>query len=252
MDLNYKTWGSGPAVVILHGLFGSLDNWSTVAKSLSEQHTVYLLDLRNHGKSFHHNDFNYQVMSEDVVRWSDQHQIEDFVLVGHSMGGKVAMNLALLQAQRLNKLVVVDIGPKAYPVHHQTLIEGMFALDLNTNSRQQADDQLKAWVPEFGVRQFLLKNLKRAESGGFEWKINLPIIAQQIESVGEALPSGQINIPTLFMRGDRSSYILNDDTEDIQRQFPQATFTTVADAGHWVHAENPQQFLSTLQDFIKS
>ena len=253
MELNYKMWGSGPTIVILHGLFGSLDNWSTIARSLAQQYTVFVVDLRNHGKSFHHPEFNYDVMSRDVLDWSEKMQLEDYVIVGHSMGGKVAMHLALNHVQVLRKLVVVDIGPKAYPVHHQTLIDGMFALDMNNiSSRQQADEQLKPWVSEFGVRQFLLKNLKRSENGGFEWKINLPVIASQIEAVGAALPSGEIDLPTLFMSGARSSYIVPEDIVFIKEQFPQAIFETVPEAGHWVHAESPKSFLSMLLDYIQS
>ena len=147
----------------------------------------------------------------------------------------------------------MDIGPKAYPVHHQNLIDGMFALQLQTmSSRGEADEALKDWAPEMGVRQFLLKNLKRSENGGFEWKINLPVIADQIEAVGQALPSGLIDIPTLFMSGERSSYILPKDTETIKHQFPLADFETIAGAGHWVHAENPRDFVSVLLHYLAS
>ncbi len=252
MQLNYKTLGEGSPILIMHGIFGLMDNWMTVAKALAENHQVFLLDLRNHGRSPHSEEFTYPAMSDDVKEFIDTHQLHQPVVIGHSMGGKVAMYFAGRYPDLFSKLIVVDIAPKYYPVHHRSILDTLQRLPVATlQSRQQADEELAQGIPEPDVRQFLLKSLYRADAGGFDWRFNLPVLNQQIENVGQKLPdSFRSDKPILFIRGGRSSYVTDTDMEDIHHHFPKAQLATVADAGHWVHAEKPQELLQLVQNFI--
>lgn len=252
MKLNYKTFGEGKPLIILHGVFGSLDNWLTVGKSLAEKFRVYLLDLRNHGDSFHDSEFTYEAMSKDLVNFIKENKIDNPVIIGHSMGGKVAMKFAVNNPDLFEKLIVVDISPRAYPPHHQKILSGLESIDLKTlKSRKEADDKLSEYIPELGVRQFLLKNLAR-EDGSFKWKINLPIISKKIENVGEGLEDKLVSDkPTLFIRGEKSDYIKNSDNLSIIAIFPNSEIKTVKNAGHWVHAENPDAVIELVIDFIR-
>lgn len=252
MILNHKILGEGPPLIILHGLFGSLDNWLSIGKDLSSQWKVYLVDLRNHGRSFHHALFHYQAMSDDLLQLVDNLGLARYDLIGHSMGGKVAMFHALAAPHRIRQLTVVDIAPKRYPVHHQNILEGLTSLDPHIlESRQQADDLLAAYVPEPGVRQFLLKNLSRNATGHFQWKFNLKAISQNIQNIGDALPPNKIlETPTLFVRGELSNYIEDSDIPGIKRQFMKAHFNTISGAGHWVHAEQPEKFKESVGNFF--
>lgn len=226
----------------------------SIAKQLGEQFEVYVPDQRNHGQSFHHPTFNYEAMAEDLHNLVDRHQLKEPIVVGHSMGGKVAMFYAQKYSQNLSKLVVVDIAPKAYPVHHQAILEGLNRIDLTqVKTRQDAQAQLAPLVPEIGIRQFLLKNLSRNPEGGFQWKLNLPVISEQVSKVGQALPEDAIfHKPTLFLRGELSGYIADEDLMLIEKHFPKAQLDTIPGAGHWVHAQQPQLFLQALINFISS
>ncbi|HAS42672.1 MAG TPA: alpha/beta hydrolase [Microscillaceae bacterium] len=259
MELHYKTFGEGQPLLILHGLFGSSDNWLTLGRKLAEQYKVYLIDQRNHGRSPWSNDWDYQLMAEDLLKFVQTHQLDDFILVGHSMGGKTAMNYAArYYPSKIQKLVVVDIAPKSYPIHHDQIVAGLRALDLGQiNSRKEADEQLANYVEEVGVRQFLLKNLYRpkAEESAkkFDWRINLQVIGDNLDKMSVGLPENfEFEKPTLFIRGLRSNYIKDGDEAVIQRYFLNAVIHSVAEAGHWVHAEKPQEFLDTLLEFIQS
>ena len=254
MKLAYQETGEGEAIIILHGLFGSSDNWLSVAKELSENYKVYLLDLRNHGDSPHTEEFTYAAMAEDIAEFVQQHQIKDPIVVGHSMGGKTAMRFSVEHPELLKKLVVVDIAPRYYPPHHQTILAGLKAIDVeNLKSRKEADTVLSEYINELGVRQFLLKNLGRSKGGGYEWKLNLPVIDEKIENIGEALGEDKhFDKPTLFINGTTSNYIKKEDEEMIRKIFPNASIQPIEGAGHWVHAEKPEEFLSVLQSFIRS
>jgi len=251
MELNNKIIGSGSPLIILHGLFGSLDNWMTIAKALEETRKIYLLDLRNHGKSPHSDVFDYNAMAEDIEEFTQKHNLDKFDLLGHSMGGKAAIKFALSNPGKVNKLIVVDIGPKFYPVHHALILRGLKSLALaNITSRDQADKILAEHIADFGTRQFLLKNLQRNESG-FGWKMNLPAINDNIENVGEDLTGlGIYNHPTLFIRGKNSDYIKDSDFEQITTQFPVSEIKTIENAGHWVHAEQPEKLLEVLSQIL--
>lgn len=252
-QLFYRTIGQGPPLVILHGLFGASDNWMSIAKQLGERFNVYVPDQRNHGQSFHHPAFNYEAMADDLHSFIDKNELVDPIVMGHSMGGKVAMFYAEKYSHH-SKLVVVDIAPKAYSVHHQAILTGMGQINLEqVKTRQDADKQLASFVSDIGIRQFLLKNLSRKTDGRFQWRLNLPIISEQISEVGQALSAEAIsNKPTLFLRGELSDYIEDSDTVFIEKHFPNSQLVTIPGAGHWVHTQKPQLFLQAIQTFITS
>uniref|UniRef100_UPI0040488F27 alpha/beta fold hydrolase n=1 Tax=Algoriphagus sp. TaxID=1872435 RepID=UPI0040488F27 len=251
MQLNFKKSGSGPPLVILHGLFGSLDNWFSIAKELVEHYTLYLVDQRNHGDSPHSTEWNYGVMVEDLLELLDAEGLDSVYLMGHSMGGKTVMNFAVQYPERVSKLIVGDIAPRYYPIHHQVILEGLNALDLSQlQSRKEADDLLAPYIPELGIRQFLLKSLGR-DANGFAWKINLSVITQNIEEVGKALDEETVfEGPTLFLGGANSSYIQEKDLSDMKRHFPNCTWISIPNAGHWLHAEQPQAVVAAMRKFL--
>lgn len=250
--LNHKIVGEGAPLVILHGLFGSLDNWLTAAKHLGENYKVYLVDQRNHGQSFHESEFSYEAMANDLRHFIQTKKIEKPLLLGHSMGGKTIMKYTSLFEDSFEKMIVVDIAPKDYPVHHQSILDAYNAVDLNkVERRSDAEDQLKPLVKNVAIRQFLLKNLSRDKNGNFSWKINLPVIEKNIENVGEGLPEKIISDkPVLFMRGAKSDYILDEDQDLIKKLFPDAQLITIKNAGHWIHAEQPDAFVETVKQFL--
>ena len=252
MLLNHRVLGQGPPLLILHGLFGSLDNWMTLAKQLAADYTVYLVDLRNHGQSFHDSQFNYTVMAEDIQKLVEALKLSDIYLLGHSLGGKTAMFYTAHNQPLVRKLIVVDISPKYYTNRQQLILDALAAIDMNTlTSRREADDILSRYISEEGIRLFLMKNLKRKSADSFEWKINLPVLNAQIDQVGEALPSSFIvQAPSLFIRGGASDYITDEDEQHIPAQFPNSNIHTIPGAGHWVHAEAPQELLATVKEFL--
>ncbi len=254
MKLNYRKIGSGEPVIIMHGLFGSADNWLTIARELEADYELYLLDLRNHGDSPKSDEWNYEVMAKDLKDFIEEHQLKNPVILGHSMGGKVAMFFATQYPELVSKLMVADIAPRYYPIHHHTILKGLNAIPIDSlKSRKEAEDILGEYVKDMGTRQFLLKSLGRASRGGFEWKINLPVITKQIENVGEALPEGaHFDKSTLFVRGANSDYINEDDSAEIKEIFTNSTLVTIKDAGHWLHAEQPEVFTSIFKEFLKS
>jgi esterase len=243
MKLFFRELGQGDPIIILHGLFGSSDNWLTQAKLIGAHYKVYSVDLRNHGQSPHSDDFDYKSMVADLEEFIDDHQIQNPIVIGHSMGGKAAMNFALAHPDKLSSLIVVDIAPRPYDLEHYTIVKGLNAIPIETlSSRNEADENLSKNVPEPDVRQFLLKNLQRKSVGGFSWKINLPVISQKLSNIGSDLQfRGQFQKPTLFIRGAKSKYVLDSDWPRITEIFPTAKLETM-DTGHWVQAEKPQEF----------
>jgi pimeloyl-ACP methyl ester carboxylesterase len=251
MKLNFKKVGEGEPLVILHGLFGSLDNWMTLAKKLGNHFEVFVVDARNHGQSPHSDDFNYEVMADDLYEFLMEQHIVDPIILGHSMGGKTAMQFAMNYPNKLDKLIVADISPKSYPVHHTAILEGMLSLDLNViNTRKGADEELSKHIDDFSTRQFLLKNLYWIEKEKLAWRFNLPVINSQIEIIGQGLNNIEIfEKPSLFIRGKKSNYISENDFEPIQNIFPNTRIESM-NTGHWVHAENPTEFLQILSSFL--
>lgn len=250
--LHHKIVGEGQPLIILHGLFGSLDNWITLGRKFANDYQVVLVDQRNHGKSFHSDEFIYDAMAEDLENLLAHLGLEDVVLIGHSMGGKTVMQFTAYHPDQVDKLIVADIGPKQYPVHHDKIIEGLQSIQLNElGKREEVDKRLAEYIEEMGTRSFLLKNLKRTSSGGFEWKMNLEVIANNITQVGTPLAHYlPIETPSLFLKGENSNYILDEDIPGIEEIFPDSTFESIRDAGHWLHADQPDVFYEKVMEFL--
>jgi len=253
MELNYREYGSGQPLLILHGLFGSSDNWQTLGKKLAEQYHVFLVDLRNHGRSPHSEEHTYSLMANDIEELIEEKFLSDIILIGHSMGGKTAMVFAQQTPELLDKLVVVDIGPKAYPPHHQDILGGLKAVDFTVQtSRNEVDQVMEKFVPNIGTRQFLMKGLCRRDEGGFGWRYNVNVLEKAIDQgniIGD-IPDKKVDVKTLFIRGEKSDYILDEDFDDIKKQFPKSEIKTISEAGHWIHAEAPDRFQEILEEFI--
>lgn len=254
MKVFYRESGEGRPLVILHGLFGSSDNWMSVTKELALKYKVYVLDARNHGQSPHDSVHSYETMAADLKEFLDDHRIDKPVLIGHSMGGKTIMRFAAEYKDVAEKLVVVDISPRFYGRHHQDILAGYNAIDLETlQSRNEADAILSNFVGDAGVRMFLLKSLYRSGEGSFQWRINLPVIEAQIDNIGEPLPEdAHIETPTLFIRGSESGYIEDKDIAVIEKQFSHYILETVAGASHFVHAEKPKEVIERIEKFIEN
>lgn len=254
MELNFKKYGDLPeTVIIVHGLFGMLDNWHNIAKKLSENYTVYTIDVRNHGNSPHSSEMNYTVMCEDIKNFMHAQHITSASFIGHSMGGKIVMKLAGLFPELINKLIVVDIAPKKYKPGHLELFDAMFKLPVEEfSSRQEADDALSQRIHNQSIRQFLLKNIQRNKSGnGFQWKMNLPVIFENYEEIiGEIEYAWPFSNEALFINGGKSDYVTPADQADIVERFPNVSFEEIPNVGHWVHAENPTAFVNIVSEFL--
>ena len=237
-------------MMILHGLFGFSDNWQSHAKKLADYYRVILVDLRNHGRSKWSDDFSYDIMSDDIQMLVEDLGLEDLILVGHSMGGKVAMHFAQKFPDYLEKLVVVDIGIKQYPMHHEHILAGIHSVTLdNVGSRREAEAQLSVHIDSYGVKQFLLKNLYWIEKGQLAWRMNVHVLEREMNNILSSIPEIEVMTPTLFIRGALSNYILDDDIDTIEHVFPDMELITIDEAGHWVHAEAAEEFLESLLGF---
>ncbi|HGY57430.1 MAG TPA: alpha/beta fold hydrolase [Caldithrix abyssi] len=252
MELFYRKLGKGQPLIILHGLFGMSDNWMSIARRLAERYTVFLLDQRNHGHSPHSDEFNYDVLLDDLHRFIVGQNLSQVRLIGHSMGGKVAMRYALNFSSRVEKPVVVDIAPKTYThPHFKLFFEALFAIHPERlTSRKEADDILAQKIPQPAIRQFLLKNLVRGKDGRFRWRIHLKAIYLNLPKIMEGLRDIRVfDKPALFLRGGRSDYILDGDFSLIYKWFPMARIETIPQATHWLHADAPEEFCSHLEKF---
>lgn len=254
MTLHSRIEGEGIPMIILHGFLGMSDNWKSLATQFaSAGFQVHALDLRNHGKSFHSDEFNYEVMVEDVKNYIHVHQLKNSVVLGHSMGGKVAMLLATSYPDLVSKLVIADIVPKYYAPHHQTILAGLNAVDFSKKpSRNDVEQIVSNFISDIGTRQFLLKNLYWKTPEQLAFRFNLEVFNDKIETIGTALPfDNRFDKPALFLRGDNSDYILDADFETIYHHFPEASVVTIVNAGHWLHVENPKDFSLELLRFLK-
>ncbi|TPD65557.1 alpha/beta fold hydrolase [Flavobacterium microcysteis] len=247
--------GEGKPLLILHGFLGMSDNWKTFAGQIAaEGFQLHILDLRNHGRSFHSDVFTYEAMVKDVFEYCEEQGLDKVSILGHSMGGKVAMFFATTYPEKVEKLIVADIGPKYYRPHHQDILAGLNAVDLSQKpDRSQVEEILKEYVSDFGTRQFLMKSLYWIEPGQLAFRFNLPVFNEQIDNIGKALPDNALfEKPTLFLRGGNSNYIKDEDFETIRHHFPNSEIKTIANAGHWLHAENPKDFYSeSIQYLLK-
>jgi pimeloyl-ACP methyl ester carboxylesterase len=249
-----KTEGKGKGLLILHGFLGMSDNWKTMGMQFAaDGFEVHLLDLRNHGRSLHSEEFSYEIMTQDIFEYCKANNLEKIDILGHSMGGKTAMLFATIHPEMVEKLIVADIGSKFYPPHHQTILAGLNAVDFSKKpSRNEVEEILTQYITDFGTRQFLMKSLYWQEPGQLAFRFNLAVFNKKIEEIGKALPENLVfNKPALFIRGGNSNYILDDDFENIYKHFPNSIIETIPSVGHWLHAENPKMFYEITNSFLK-
>jgi len=253
-SLNFKKLGQGPPLIVLHGLFGMLDNWQTMARNLANQYEVWLIDQPNHGKSPHYTDFDYYMLSSHIEKFMNLHEITSANILGHSMGGKTAMQLAMDNSNLIEKLIVVDIAPKSYKAGHDLIFEAFFSVDLaKVENRKQAEAEMAKIIDDTGVLLFLMKNLNRAKDGSYKWKANVQSLFENYSHIIENSlgPFQQFDKPTLFVKGgDSPRYIELDDWPNILEYFPEAKLEIVEGAGHWVHAQKPKELHEIIIDFL--
>jgi len=254
MSLSFRKYGEGQPLIILHGLFGQSDNWNSLAKNFAEKNfAVYTIDLRNHGLSPHHDEWNYEVMADDIRIFIDEHNIQYPILLGHSMGGKVAMTFALNYGGILEKLIVADIAPVKYPAHHHEVLHALNSVDFNqVTSRKDVEEILSKSISDFGTRQFLLKNIywENSSENKMNWRFNLNVITEKYEEILKEVIEKSSNVNTLFIRGEKSNYILDEHIDSITERFPNSKLITIPNAGHWVHAEQPKLFYEAVMSFV--
>nr|WP_315147485.1 alpha/beta fold hydrolase [uncultured Flavobacterium sp.] len=249
-----KIEGKGKPLLILHGFLGMSDNWKTIGLQFAaDGFQVHLLDMRNHGRSLHSELFNYEIMARDIYEYCKINNLQKVTILGHSMGGKTAMLFATTYPEMVEKLIVADIGPKFYPQHHQIILEGLNAVDFTLKpSRNEVEEILSKYISDFGTRQFLLKSLYWQEPGQLAFRFNLAVFNVNMDEIGKPLPENTVfNKQTLFIRGGKSNYILDEDFEKIKMHFPNAILETIPNAGHWLHAENPKLFYEITSSFLK-
>lgn len=251
--LNFKSQGEGEPLLVIHGLFGSSRNWQSLSQQWARDYRVITVDLRNHGDSFHNAVMNYAIMTSDIEELMDYLNLDSAHVLGHSMGGKVAMTLCHKYPERVNKLIVADIAPVSYTHSYTDLIQPILDLDLSKISRRkQADEQLSVSIPDQGIRLFLLQNLAFEEGQG-RWKLNWPVLNQSMPAITgfEDISSWDISNRSLFIRGGISEYVSQQNWQLIQQHFREAQLSTIEKAGHWLHAEQPQQFYQSVTSFLK-
>jgi esterase len=251
MKLHHRIIGEGEPLFILHGLFGSSDNWQTLGKLFAEKFQVIFVDQRNHGRSPWSDEFNYDLMVADFKELVDDLGFKKINVLGHSMGGKTVIGFAAKYPQLIDKIIVADISHKEYPLHHDLIIDGLKSLDLSAiKSRGQADRELSKFIKEMGVRQFLLKNLYWIEKGQLAWRINIAVLAARIHDILAEIKFDTIPVETLFIRGGRSNYIVENDYPALNLKFPNSSIHSIEESGHWVHAEAPEEFYNTVTAFF--
>lgn len=253
MKLNYIKMGEGQALIILHGLFGSLDNWMSLGKKFAENCEVWLVDQRNHGHSPHSDQMNYSLMATDLQDFIMEHHISQPVVLGHSMGGKTAMEYCM-KYNEISKLIVADMSPLGHQHRFHAIIKGLNAVDPQSlSSRKEAESRLEEYVKEVGVKQFLLKNLHRSAENSYEWRFNLPVLQREIEQITQwEIEGAAFEKEALFLKGGDSDYINKKSISRIQELFPKSKIEEIEGAGHWLHAEKPEEFYKLVKNFIKA
>jgi pimeloyl-ACP methyl ester carboxylesterase len=254
ISLNYKSYGSGSkSLVIIHGFLGSLDNWHSLSTQWGAAGLqVFSLDMRNHGKSPHTATHSIELMSADVIDFILDKNLSDVILLGHSMGGKVAMHAALRYPNLIKQLIVADMAPKKYQRGHDDVFDAIQSVHLNSiNSRKDAEEEMKAYLGDFGTRQFILKNLERTPDNKYQWKFNLETLYRDYDAILEEITFEiPYTHPTLFLKGDLSLYVKEKDYPNIYALFPNAHIQSIANAGHWLHADQPAEFFQRVISFI--
>lgn len=266
MKLFFREYGKqGPKLIILHGLYGASDNWVSIARQLENDYHVYILDQRNHGQSPHSTEMNYEEMANDLKLFYEDQNIDKAHLIGHSMGGKTAMRFALENPQLIDKLVILDIAPKSYASfsnyaqitnNHAAIIKAMQAVDApSANSRKDIDTQLSKYLDNDKLRHFLLKNIERKKDGTYQWRLNLDIISKSLEILMDGFSDlspedCKVSLPSIFIRGENSGYVMDEDTLIIRKFFKDAEVVSIPEAGHWLHAEQPILLVKTLAYFL--
>jgi esterase len=255
MKLAYREFGEGQPFIILHGLFGQSDNWNTLARQFAEQgFRVLTPDLRNHGLSPHSEEWNYEVMADDLNEFITDHQLRQPVIMGHSMGGKVTLFFEAKYPGTAEKIIIADIAPRAYEPHHDDVLQALNSVDFSIiKTRKEAEAKLGEYIKDFGTRQFLLKNIYWKDSANniMDWRFNLEVISANYDNIGVEAPLFRSDVPCLVIRGGKSEYIKEQDLKDFEARFPAYTLETVKDAGHWVHAEKPKEFFEAVLQFVK-
>ena len=253
MKLHSKIYGDkGQDLIVIHGLFGMGDNWNSLGKQFSKYCKVHLIDLRNHGRSPHSADFNYEVMCEDILEYMEDNDISNPIILGHSLGGKLAMKFAFTHPDKIEKLIVADISPRKYNTDfHQNLLRTLYKLPLEDfDKREKIDEVLSSIYEDKGMRLFLLKNLYRNENKEFSWRFNIEVLLEKVSNIQEAdFIEGVCSIPTHFLRGGNSDYISSADELIINKHFSDFSIATIDGAGHWLHAEKPEQFYNEVMGF---
>ena len=251
MTLNFRTLGEGEPLLILHGLFGSSDNWQTLGKRYAEHFKVYLIDARNHGKSPHSDTFDYPHMAEDLLELIFDEQLMQVNILGHSMGGKTAMYFAKMRPELVHRMVIADMGVRAYEAHHEQIIKGLLSIDFDkVDSRSSVDKQLSEFVPDNGTRSFLMKGLHWVEKGKLGWRMNVRSIADNLEKIMTSVPEGAVDVESLFICGADSNYLPESDFDDVRSHFPMAEFVSLKDAGHWLHVDQTELFFDESISFL--
>ncbi|MCD4678812.1 MAG: alpha/beta fold hydrolase [Bacteroidales bacterium] len=256
MKLFYRTYGTGHPIIILHGLFGMSDNWVTFGKQLAKEYEVFIPDLRNHGRSPHSNEFDYTFLLNDLVEFIQEQNLHDIILIGHSMGGKVAMLAALHHPEIIKKLIVLDISPvsKTPSPEIMQIIEAIKTLDLcGLDSRVEIKKQLAGIIEKRKIVEFLLKNIQRLESNTFSWKFNVASISENLGKIADGIETEIIfSKPTLVIGGEKSDYITGENIYQVFQNFPEARIDVISNAGHWLHVDAPEELLDIVMDFLRS
>ncbi len=256
MQLAYREYGSGQPLIILHGLFGQSDNWNTLAKRFgSEGFHVFTIDQRNHGLSPHSDVWDYNSMAADLKEFIKEHQLEKPILLGHSMGGKTVMFFELNYPGIASEIIVVDIAPRAYEAHHDSVLKGLNGVNFSqTKTRKEAEEVLNLFITDLGTKQFLLKNIywKDTANNIMDWRFNLAVINKEYDNIRVAVPEKTSTVKALFLRGENSDYITDNDLKDIAVRFPKYILRTILNSGHWIHAEKPDDFFKEVVQFIKA
>ncbi|MBP8793887.1 MAG: alpha/beta fold hydrolase [Lutibacter sp.] len=252
MILHSTISGQGQAFLFLHGYFGMSDNWKTLGNKFSKNYEVHLLDQRNHGRSFHSDEFDYELLVEDLHAYIIHHKLTNIVLLGHSMGGKVAMLFAVTYPEFIHKLIIADISPRQYPPHHQSILAALNSVNFSLyTSRSEVEEVLRIYMKDEGVLQFMLKNVFRKTKTQLAFRFNLHSLTENNEEVGAAIPSfTHFDGETLFLKGENSDYITAEDEPLISAHFSNYKIVPIKNAGHWLHAENPTQFFNEVSDFL--